>query len=390
MGGGMPDKSHALASSDDTIKPYVAFNMLYDNNLLRLSDTVDPVSITGKSDKSDFIKQLAAGLDMDWTLSRQHIIVKALINQNWFQNFSALDYLGWDTRAQWNWQLGNHWDGEIGYSNSQTLGSFGQLNSLVGNLQNNQRSFVNAGYLFHPNGKIKFGLFRTEYQLVDKARKVSNNIEDNAEIDLQYLSPTGSVLGFRLVATDGQYPDRGFTAGDTQDNAYTRMNYALTWDWKAGDKTRVEGNLGYTEQHFEHLGERDFSGITARLGLRWQASDKTRLELTAKREIDQAQNLFSSFLITQGVWFNLNWQAGPKITVTVPMSYQEQKYLGSVDTAGSPQQKDKVGNIGLDLSYHPVENISIGAVLNYEKRDSNDPLRSYEITSIGINLRAVF
>lgn len=386
----MADKSHALASPDDTVKPYVAFNMLYDSNLLRLSDTADTVAITGKSDKSDFIKQIAAGFDMDWTLGRQHILVKALINQSWYQNFSTLDYLGWDTSAQWNWQLGNHFNGQVGYANSQTLGGFGQLNSLVSNLQNNQRAFVNAGYLFHPNGKIKFGLFRTEFQFVDKTRKFSNNIEDNAELDLQYLSPAGSVLGFRLLATDGRYPDRSFTAGDTQDNAYTRMNYALTWDWKASEKTRAEGNLGYTQQHFEHLGGRDFSGITARLGLRWQASDKTWLELTAKREIDQAQNLFSSFLITQGAWFSLNWQASPKINVTLPVSYQEQKYLGTVGAASLPQQKDKVGNAGLNLTYHPVENISISAVLNYEKRDSNNPLRSYETQSVGINLQAVF
>lgn len=388
----MSYKSHAVASPDDAVKPYVAFNMLYDNNLLRLSDAVDPVAITGKSDKSDFIKQIAAGFDMDWTLSRQHILVKALINQNWFQNFSTLDYLGWDTLAQWNWQMGNHFNGEIGYANSQTMGGFGQLNSLVSNLQNNQRSFVNAGYLFHPNGKIKFGLFRTEYQFVDKIRQFSNNIEDNAELDLQYLSPTGSVLGFRLLATDGSYPNRSFTAGDIQDNAYTRMNYALTWDWKASDKTRAEGNLGYTQQHFAHLGDRDFSGITAQLGLRWQASEKTRLELTAKRDINQAQNLSSSFLLNQGVWFNLAWQATPKIAVTLPVSYQEQKYLGAADAGavGLPQQKDTVGNVGLNLTYHPVDNINIGVVVNHEKRDSNYALRSYETTSIGINLQAVF
>lgn len=385
----MPHKSYAVASPDDTIKPYVAFNMLYDSNFLRLSDHPDPVLDTGKS---EFLKQVAAGFDMDWTISRQHILVKANVNQNWFQNFTSLDYTGWNTQAQWNWQLGNHLDGEIGYANSQELGSFAQLNSLIGNLQNNQRSFVNGGYLFHPNGKIKFGVFRTEYQLVDKTRKFSNNTEDNAQLDLQYLSPTGSILGLRLLATDGQYPDRGFT--DTQDNAYTRMNYALTWDWRANDKTRADGSLGYTQQRNSHLSVNDFSGITAQLGLHWQASDKTRLELTAKRDINQAQNLSSSFLITQGVWFNLAWQASPKITVTLPISYQQQKYLGTVsadpNAVGFEQQKDNVGNIGFNLMYHPLDNISISAVLNYEKRDSNDTERSYETQSAGINIQAAF
>ncbi|MGZ5602092.1 MAG: hypothetical protein ACXWFX_15990, partial [Methylobacter sp.] len=50
LGGIASSKSYAVASPDDTIKPYVAASLLYDSNFLRLSDNVDPVSVTGKSD----------------------------------------------------------------------------------------------------------------------------------------------------------------------------------------------------------------------------------------------------------------------------------------------------------------------------------------------------
>jgi exopolysaccharide biosynthesis operon protein EpsL len=390
--GGLPSKSYAVASPDDTIKPYVASSLLYDSNFLRLSDSVDPVAITGKSDKSEFLKQVAAGLDMDWTISRQHIIVKANVNQNWFQNFSTLDYTGWDTQAQWNWHVGNDLDGEIGYTNTQVLGSFVQLNSLVGNLQNNQRSFANAGYLFHPNGKVKLGVFRVERQFDENSRQFSNNIEDNAEFNLQYLSPTGSIFGVRVLATDGQYPKRQLTANSTQDNAYTRMNYAATWDWQASSKTRIDGLVGYTQQDYANFSASNFSDIIARLNLKWQASDKTSLELSTRREIAQADNRFASFVLTQGVWFSLAWQSSPKIGLTLPMSYQQQQYLGGTgsNTVGSEQQKDNVGSIGLNVMYHPLDSISIGPVLNYEKRDSNNPVASYETKSAGVNLQAAF
>lgn len=388
--GGMPTKSYAMASPDDTIRPYVASKLLYDSNFLRLSDNVDPVLISGKSDKSEFVKQVAAGVDMDWKISRQHIIVKANVNQNWFGNYTSLDYTGWDTLAQWNWQLGNDLDGEIGYSNVQSLGSFVQLNSLVNNLQNDQRSFVNAGYLFHPNGKIKFGLFRTENNIEGAGRQFSNNIEDNAELNLQYLSPTGSIFGLRVLGTDGEYPNRPLTPGSTQDNAYTRMNYAVTWDWHASIKTRVSGLVGYTEQNYANFGSRDFSDIVAQLNLNWQATDKTLLELSARRDIVQADTLFASFVLTEGVWFDFTWQSTSKIALRLPISYQEQQYLGGGTGVGFDQQKDQVGNVGINLMYYPVESISIGPVLNYEKRDSNNPLRSYETESAGVNLQAAF
>jgi len=390
--GGLPGKSYAVASPDDTIKPYVSSRLLYDSNFLRLSDSVDPVAVAGKSDKSEFVKQVAAGLDMDWTISRQHIIVKANVNQNWFQNFTTLDYTGWDTQAQWNWHVRNDLDGEIGYTNTQMMGSFAQLNGLVGNLRNNQRSFVNAGYLFHPNGKIKIGVFRTELQYDDVSRQISNNIEDNAELNLQYLSPTGSIYGVRVLATDGQYPKRQLTAASTQDNAYTRMNYAATWDWNASSKTRINGLVGYTYQDYANISVRNFADIVAQLNLHWQASEKTLLELSTRREIDQAQNQFASFVLTQGVWFNLTWQTTPKIALTLPMSFQQLQYLGGTgsNTVGGSQQKDNVSNIGLNLMYQPLQSISIGPVLNFEKRDSNNPIASYESKSAGVNLQAAF
>lgn len=390
--GGMPSKSHAVASPDDTVKPYIASTLLYDSNFLRLSDNTDPVPLTGQSDKSDFIKQVAAGVDVDWQVSRQHFIVKANVNQNWFQNFTFLDYTGWDTLAQWNWQLGNNLDGEIGYSNREALGGFGQLNGVVDNLINNQRAFANGGYLFHPNGKIKLGWFRTQTEFDAASREFSNNTEDNAQVELQYLSPTGSTLGLRIIGTDGEYPERDIPPGSTQDNAYTRMNYALTWDWHSNSKTRIGGLVGYVQQDYEHFGFRNFDDIIAQVNLNWQASEKTILDLSARRLVSQADNLFSSFVLTQGIWFDFSWQATPKIAVKLPISYQQQDFLGGGGTSATSaaRQKDYVANVGLGLMYHPLDSISIGPVLNYENRDSNNPIASYETKTAGVNLQADF
>ncbi len=388
--GGMPEKSYALASPDDTIRPYVASSLLYDSNFLRLSDSVNPVLVTGKSDKSEFIKQITAGIDTDWTVSRQHIIVKANVNQNWFQNFTTLNYTGWDTQAQWNWHIKSNLDGHIGYANIQTMGGFGQLNQLIGNIQNNQRSFADGGYLFHPNGKINLGIFRTELQYHEISRKISNNIEDNAEITLQYLSPTGSVLGVRLLATDGQYPNRQLAADSTLDNAYTRMNYATIWDWHASSKTRINGLIGYTYQDYTHFSNLNFADIIADLSLNWQASTKTLLELSTRRLVTQANNQYASFVLTQGVWFSLNFQYTPKIILKLPISYQQQQYLGGATNPIYGQQKDNVGSIGLNLMYYPWRSISIGSILKYENRDSNNYQASYGSQSAGVNLQAEF
>ena len=391
IGAGMSTKCYALASLDDTIRPYVAFNMLYDSNLLRVSNSIDPVRVIGKSDTSDFIKQAVAGFDMDWTVSRQHFIVKGEINQNWFQNFSSLDYTGWNTLAQWDWQMGNNLNGEMGYANIERLGSFSYLNRLVPNLINNQRYFANAGYLFHPNGKIKLGFFRTDNQFVDRQRQLGDTIEDNAELNLQYLSPTGNILGFRFIATDGQFPNRQFVLGDTRDDAYMRFNYTLTWNWHTSEKTSLDGYFGYKDQQFDHLKSRDFADVIGGLNLHWRASEKTLLELFVNRDIFQSENFFASFLLREAVGVNLTWHTTPKIDLQLLTSYQKQQFLGNnSDIANFQRQKNYTGLIGLHLIYSPFDNISVETVLNYENRDSNDPLRSYDSKSAGLNLKAAF
>ncbi len=388
---GLPVKSYGIASDDDTITPYIATNMLYDSNLLRVSDSTSSQGLGGKKDKSDIVNQIMAGFDMDWKISNQHVIIKANANKNWFQNFTNLDYTGWNTLAQWNWQLGNNFNGEIGYSNVEALGSFSFLNGLESNLQNNQRYFANGGWLFHPNGKVKVGIYRNQLEFEAASRQFNNNTEDTAEFHLQYLSPTGSTLGFQFLATDGKYPNLEFTGGNL-DNAYMRFNYGATWEWHYSSKTQLYGFLGYTKQTYQNVTERDFDGFIGRLGSHWQPRESVTLDLVALREIRQAQNLQANFLLTQGLESSVTWQPSSKISLKVLSSYQWQEYLGNVSATqvGSPQQKDDVGIVGLDLLYNPIPNISIDTVFNFEKRDSSDPRRSYESQSVGVNLKAAF
>lgn len=401
IGYAMPSKSYALDTIDDTfvppftkatIKPYVATNMLYDSNFLRLSDKIDTVSLIGKTDKSEFIKQASTGFDLDWSLSKQRIIINADVNQNFFQNFSSLNYTGWKTKAKWDWKKGNFWEGEVSYSNDEKLGSYTYINTLTPNQINNQHFLVSAGYLFHPNGKIKFGLFRNENKYDAISRRISNNIEDNAELNLQYLSPKGGGAGLRFLATNGQYPSRSFPNIISTDNAYTRYSFQLTWDWRATSKTQIDGYLGRTQQYYAHLSDGNFAGNIGHLNLRYKASDKTLLELSAIRDIFQNTGQAANFTLNQGIEFLVTWKYSSKISLNMPLSYTQIQYLGGTNSSaqGSLQQVDHINHIDLNLSYQPLASISIAPVLSYEQRSSNNLAMCYETLSVGANLKMVF
>jgi exopolysaccharide biosynthesis operon protein EpsL len=380
--------TYAAGTTENELHPYIATDILYDSNLLRVSDT-DSEGTTRKN-KSDFIQQLRAGLDIDWNISRQHFLLKGEANHSWFQRFDELNYVGWDTLAQWNWQAGEFLNGEMGYSNRQFLGEFTQINGLVSNLQNLQNYFANADYLFHANGKVEIGWFRNKLKFDDNSRAFSNSIEDNAEFKLQYLSPTGSTLGIRYLSTFGDFPDREFTANSFLDNGYLRMNYSLIGRWQWSSKMSVEGEIGYTDQEHDHLRNRDFSDITGNLYINWAASEKILFLVSGWREIRQSYDILSNFILTQGVNMVPTWKATPKIEINLPLSYERQEFLGNSNITGLEQQKDKIYSAAINLLYRPFDSTSIGLLLQYEKKDSNFILKSYEDASVGLNMQMVF
>ncbi|AEG00276.1 outer membrane beta-barrel protein [Methylomonas methanica] len=376
----------------ETVTPYVASNFLYDSNFFRVSDSTDLSTATGQAGKSEFLKQIATGLRLDWKINRQQLLAEANLNQNWFQNFSSLDYLGWSASSQWNWHFGSHLDGEIGFNKKVFLGDYNQLNRFVANLQENQQFFANAGYLFHARGLLKLGITRKERQYDDVIRQISNSIEDNAELDIQYISPDNSTIGVHGVLTEGRFPNRTYQADSTLDDGYKRFNTGVVWDWHYSAITHIDGMVGYLYQRYNHLSERNFGDAIANLAIHWQTTDKTLIDLLAKREIRQANNLNASFSLLQGVELKTQVEISPKLKLSVPMNYLNQQFLGDIagENSGQTAERNNLYGLGLRLIYHPIDNISINAMLNFEKRDSNYASRAYQDHAAGLSVQAVF
>lgn len=378
----IPSKAvQAKTWADHTIRPYVSLGTSYDSNLLRSAG-----SVVGS--KGSFITQLGAGFDMDWTLSSQQLLIRAIVNENIFENFSSLDYVGWDTLAQWNWQLGSHASGEIGYSNKHYLSSFGQVNQLIANLVDEEKYFANGGYFFHPNWQVRGGFNRNNWSYDSKDRQISNNSEDTGEIGLQYLSPSRDMAGVRVSLISGSYPNR--QAPDLKkdpnglDNSYMRYKYELVWDWATSVKTRFDGQVGYVEQRYDHNSNFNFTGIVSRANLKWLATEKSNFLLSGWREFSQAANVNTSFILRQGIGLTPTWMPSPKIQLLIPASYEQQSYLGTVP------ETDNIWLTGLNLLYKPSDNVELGMLMQHEQRHSTVSSRTYKSESVGLNLRVTF
>ena len=380
------------AGRHDTFRPYVGTSLLFDSNFLRLSKYDNARDAVGKSTKSDFIKQLRAGFDIDWRFSRQQVLVKVDFNQHWFETFNELNYLGHGLLSQWNWELGKNFKGDLGYLETKTLGTFNNINRLINNLLTLKKYYADGAYQISPNWFLHGGFSRNDLTFSDEARRIGNLREDTVNIGLRYLNPINNMLGVNATLSDGLYPKRIFTSDSLIDNAYTRSEYYLEWAWNYSVKTRIDGQIGYTLQEYDHLKARNFSAVTSQVKLYWEPTEKTDLLLSGWREITQANNITSSFVLSQGLKLIPSWSVSPKVKLKIPMSYEKRDYLGDpgIIDNDSTGQKDNITDIGLNLNYKPFENAELSAFIKNETRDSTLTRRTYRTHFGGLNIRVAF
>ncbi|SJM94561.1 conserved hypothetical protein [Crenothrix polyspora] len=376
----------AVTNLDHTFTPYVGSSHSYDSNLLRSQDNAD----------TSFIHQIRAGLNVDWRYSLQQLIIKGEVNHNWFTNFSELDYLGHNVLAQWNWVAGSKLKGEIGYKHEEALASFAQLNATraaLNNLQTSQNYFANAEYQILPSIYLKAGFLRNEWLYDGNDREISNQIQNIGEFSVQYRNLSRTMIGFRAVITDGQYPKRSALSIDSGDNGFFRTSYHVDGEWKYSDKLRIGGSVGYLQQDYEHgdTYQIGFSDAVARLDVNWIPSEKTTLAFSAWREVDQAFTLNASFVLSTGARITPSWVPTTKIRLEIPLSFETQDYLGdSPNSIGGNRRSDEVVDLGVNLIYNPWINTELALKFEHENRDSSQENSSYEAQTVGITAKVEF
>jgi hypothetical protein len=377
-----------LSAADVTFRPYVGASLAYDSNFLRLSNYVTPQQF-GVNSKGSFIENVMAGLNMDWAISQQHLIIQAQVNQNWFSTFGMLDYLGYKTLAQWNWQVGSLFKGQVGYSNDYSMGSYAQLNALIANTYTTEKYFANGTYNILLDWYLTGSFARNSLSYSQLSRQVSNRNENVAQVKLDYQGILDTQLGLDVSLSNGYYPDRTAATASIYGNNYNRYIYNLNWSWQYSVKTRFYGEVGYTQFTIPDAGVYNFSGFTGNLGLNWEATSKVQFMLNGWRRLSQYDTVQSSFILTQGIRITPTWLATPKITLGIPISYQQLDYLGQPPGA-TFTETDKLTDIGINLSYQLTHNVEVSSYYQFESRSSNLLTRNYKDETLGINMQVEF
>ncbi|MBZ0067520.1 MAG: outer membrane beta-barrel protein [Thiobacillus sp.] len=396
----------AQAKEGDTLRPFVSLGHFYDSNLFRLAES----EYSQVSQRSEQYDVLSAGLNVDWKLGRQQLVVNATKTLVRYDLNTVYDSDGSDYKATWNWRLGNRLTGNLGATESLSQSNFDSV-GLVNNQVKRKRSFGRAEWEFHPRWRIGGGVEKTD-NTNSALSQASNDFQQQAiDAALIYRTPKGSNIRVQMRQIEADFstlkileyhPFLPVVA--VSDNSYKQTDYKLLGEWRMSGKLTLHGQAGWVDRQYKNIlkgsfggyspwlvDRPDFSGFVGRVSGDWYATGKTLLSASAYRELGGAQDINASSVLKTGASADGVWLIREKWRLNAGATFENREFRGELDpNSTAPQRNDDTLGASLSLNYAPTQAVSLDVGMRVGRRDSNISVENYEFKSLFANVRADF
>jgi len=386
----------AAALWNDKLELFTAETVTHDDNVFRLSRSIDPATATGSSSRADVYTTTDLGFRFDVPVSRQRFLGDWTWSDNRYDKFKVLDFFGYHGQAVWEWQAGNDLSGQLGTVQSHSLASLSNVQSgvqsSIPNPVERRNSFFNAAYMLTPRWRIKGDLTNSKETNGVPEFQVNDVGINGTGLTVSYVTPDASEVGINTRYSDASYPFHQLVAGSLVDNAYKQRNVALVAVWNISSRSHLSAQIGRVNRSYDELPQRDYQASTYHAVYEWKATGKFTLTADVHRDIDPTEEVNTGFVFLQGGALRPAWRLTEKMTLTGAFEYNRWDYLGDPGlVAGTVlPRSDKVRSTGLTLTYQPLRRVSLEASMRRETRTSTAAFGDYEANIIGASARIGF
>jgi hypothetical protein len=255
-----------------------------------------------------------------------------------------------------------------------------------------RQAFAHAGVKLALPWQLNLGVVRTTKGNSAGNQKALNSTENKYSSGIQYQTQKGTLLEFNSQYTEGRYPNRQIVGAAPVDNGYRQYDNGVATTWSPTVKTKLKGELNYTQRRYADVPQRDFSGATGRLATDWMVTDKTTLGLVFYRDIGVVENNTASYSVNRGVTLSADWRPTVKLSFKARAIRERQTYAGDPGfvLTSAPTRQDEVTNFQLETSYKVLHKTQLGLLLQQGVRHSNQALAGYSFNSALISWRSEF
>lgn len=372
----------AAAEPDEGAKLLAGLGYYHDDNLFRLSS----------NRLGDAARSAMLGLSFDKRYSLQEIQAQATLSKFKFQRYRQLDYDGKDGRIDWHWQLGSHWNGQLGASYVQLLAPYTDFLSTQRNLRVQRRRYLDGGWRLHPGWRLHGGAARDVYDYDLALQRVNNRREDTLDAGLDFLPASGSTVGLVARRIKGRYQNRRLSGGALLDDSFEQDEFKARVLWLASGSTTVQALAGHARRRYPGADGRSSSGFNGRLSVSHAPAGKLRVGASAWREFSAVESHVVSSSLNQGASMTASYLASEKLRADASLSVERRRYQASISLNGPQDLDDTLRNAQLSLRWTPRRSVTVTAAVGRQAR-SGSPflgLGSFRANSASLNAELRF
>lgn len=381
------------ADPGQVVVPYVQYNYLHDDNLLRVSSPQAAQAALGTSKISDNVQSTTAGLRIDRMISREHIFLDASTTKNSYDFFKQFDNDARDLKTDWAWTFGERLSGNVGYAYSRALTPFQNLQVLQANIRTTSVKYVNVAWQLHPDWTIRFTGTRFGLAYDNFVQQQNNFTQNLAELGLDYTARSGSIAGVQVRRTTGRYPFDTQIGNATLNNSFTQEDYRAKIVWLYSSKTKLQFLGGITQRDRNTSGSGSaYRGFNARLVGDLAPTEKTSLKANLWREIGGLNDADANFSLTTGASLAAIYMPTAKLRLDGLVDYEHRDYNGAAVVTGitPSSRRDQYEKASFSLTYTPTASLSLVLSLYRENLKSNISNFSYLSNGVSLTSRYEF
>ena len=375
---------------NDTLSFAAGAGIRFEDNLFRLSDSVNTNSLPGKPDKSDWLYTANAGIKIDKPYAQQRFQFNAMATQNNFQNNSFLNYTGFDYRAAWLWSLTPNITGVLLANQEQTLTNFADFRTFNDrSIQTTQVRIFNVDGFIGGGWHLLGGVMQVNSRNSQNFTAVGDYVQNGGELGVKYVFPSESWLSLVQRESHGEYHGRVLDPVAQLDTGFDQSETEAKLNWRLTGKSTIDAKLGYVDRQHDHFSQRDYDGMVGKVEYQWATTDKLQINTSLGRNIFSFQEASNSYYVADTLSIGPVWKVSDKTAIRLRYDYSKRDYRGAIVPVSDSRQDD-VQSFVLGAEWRPRQTILVNATLQRDTRSSNFNNFDYDSNAVGINAQLLF
>ncbi len=376
----------AHADELDTLQFSAQENILYDSNVFRLSNSVQPQTLLGTPDRSDVIETTTLGLKLDKHYGLQRFVLDVNAANYHYNRFSFLNFTAYNYAAAWHWSFTPELHGILSTDRREYIDYSADVqSSALINHRTDRSTVLDAEYDLGGAWHVVGGAYnRTSTSSVTTVYEGDYRIT-GGDAGLRYVFPSGTSITYRFKSDQGQYT--GLPATTVFATNFSDRENEFKFDWAPTGRTTLGARVSYFERLNDGLATRNYSGIIGDFDAAYALTAKTSITAGLARNLYSYQTNTDSYFIQNSVYIGSTWKATEKTAFVLRAQHFWLNFAGPLPGFAPDNRQDQVTQSLMSVEWQPIRALKVIGSLLHDVRSSNVPGDDY--TSNGISITAV-